>query len=396
VRELVRLLFSSLPIHGHTYPLLPLAIAAQRAGHEVTFATGPQFQDELTSYGMRPAESGMTIYDAFFAALKVRFGTDQPQTLSEDQLRELPFTAFGRIIPGRVIEQTGELISGLKPDLVVQEAGNYGAGLAARLAGVPAVCHGFSRESPDPLLLGIEDELRTFAGEIGIELAEGRIGGLGNPYIDIYPPSLQDQQFRDTMKIIELRPVPTSGATEVPDWVRDRGRTRPRVYLTLGTMLGGTVEVLRHALDGVGALDADVVTSTGPTMDVSTLGAVPANVTMHKWVPQSELLHHVDLVVHHGGAGTTLGAFSVGVPQVVLPLGADAFANADAVVTSGAGLRLLPDEVSGASVAHAARTLLEDEAQRAAATAAARRVADEIAAMPGPDEVAARLPEFAG
>lgn len=36
------------------------------------------------------------------------------------------------------------------------------------------------------------------------------------------------------------------------------------------------------------------------------------------WVPQAELLPHVDVLIHHGGSGTTLGALSVGAPQLIL------------------------------------------------------------------------------
>ncbi|MFD6068801.1 glycosyltransferase, partial [Amycolatopsis lurida] len=36
----MRLIFTSLVSHGHLYPLLPLAVAARDAGHEVLFATG--------------------------------------------------------------------------------------------------------------------------------------------------------------------------------------------------------------------------------------------------------------------------------------------------------------------------------------------------------------------
>jgi len=33
---------------------------------------------------------------------------------------------------------------------------------------------------------------------------------------------------------------------------------------------------------------------------------LPDNVVLHTWVPQADLLPHVDVVVHHGGSGTIL------------------------------------------------------------------------------------------
>jgi UDP:flavonoid glycosyltransferase YjiC (YdhE family) len=101
-------------------------------------------------------------------------------------------------------------------------------------------------------------------------------------------------------------------------------------------------------------------------------------------VSQAAVLPHVDLVVHHGGSGTMLGAFAAGKPQLVVPQGADQFTNADAVVSSGAGSRLLPAELTSDAVTVTARALLADED----AHAASRRLAEEIAAMPSPREVA--------
>jgi calicheamicin 3'-O-methyl-rhamnosyltransferase len=61
------------------------------------------------------------------------------------------------------------------------------------------------------------------------------------------------------------------------------------------------------------------------------------------------------------------------------------FGNADAVVSAGTGIRL--DQLTSEAVAEHARALLSDEAIRDAA----RRMAEDIAAMPGPDEVVAEL-----
>jgi UDP:flavonoid glycosyltransferase YjiC (YdhE family) len=123
------------------------------------------------------------------------------------------------------------------------------------------------------------------------------------------------------------------------------------------------------------------------------LGDMPENVTVHGWVPQAGLLPHVDVVVHHGGSGTTLGALTVGVPQLILPQGADQFANADALCAAGAALRLLPDELSAKAIADSTRKLLPRHGNSDHRDAA-RAIAEEIAGMPSPQEVARHLPEY--
>src|SRR3954464_9288253 len=69
-------------------------------------------------------------------------------------------------------------------------------------------------------------------------------------------------------------------------------------------------------------------------------GPLPANVRMARWLPMVDVLPSCAAVIHHGGSGTMFGARVAGVPQVVLPLGADQPTNADAVVRRGVGLAL--------------------------------------------------------
>ncbi|MGW4060233.1 glycosyltransferase [Amycolatopsis sp. NPDC004747] len=241
----------------------------------------------------------------------------------------------------------------LRPDLVVHGWGVPEVAVAARRAGIPALWHGFGRMIPDG---------------IGFERPAGGV------HVDICPPSLQDTNFLATAERIPLRPVP---------FAEPGGFRGPLVYLTLGTAFG-TPEVLETAIRGLATLGTHVVVATGGV----PIGPQPAHVTARTWVPQAAALAHADLVVHHGGSGTTLGALAAGVPQLVLPQGADQFANAEALLAAGAAVRLLPGELSADAVAEQAR-------KASSCRAAARAIAGEIAAMPSPAEVARGLPKHA-
>ena len=161
---------------------------------------------------------------------------------------------------------------------------------------------------------------------------------------------------------------------------------RPLVYLTLGTVSFGATAVFRAAIDGLARLPVHVVVAVGPG-DPAALGDVPPNVVVEGFVPQAQVLRHADLVVHHGGSGTTLGAAAHGVPQLVLPQGADQFVNAEALASQGSGLALTGDDVVPDVVAECARTLLGEPVHRATAQA----LAAEIAAMPSPADVVRAL-----
>ncbi|MEU4769398.1 glycosyltransferase [Actinosynnema sp. NPDC023794] len=331
----MRVLFAGLASVGHTYPLIPLANAAREAGHEVHFAAGEGVHAPLAANGLRPFRPADAFYEMY------------AEDLEPDLAR-------------------------LRPDLVVHGWGVPGAAIAARRAGIPGLWHGFGRMFPDGI--GLEPPARSAPGL---------------PHVDICPPSLQDKDFLAGEDRIELRPVAFSEPGALPSW-NGRGTSRPLVYLTLGTAFG-TPELLTTAIKALAALDARVVVATGRVRP-EELGEVPDNVTLHEWVPQADLLPHVDVVVHHGGSGTTLGALAVGAPQLILPQGADQFANADAVTAAGAGARLLPDEVSAEALASVVGTLSRPGGH----AEAARAIAEEITRMPGPDDVARRLPDYAG
>ena len=92
-------------------------------------------------------------------------------------------------------------------------------------------------------------------------------------------------------------------------------------------------------------------------------------------------------VVSHGGSGTFLGALAQGVPQLCLPQARRPVPERRGREPAGASLTLRPAEVTAASVRAAVERLLADPDLRVGA----ERVADEIAAMPGPDEVVVRI-----
>jgi UDP:flavonoid glycosyltransferase YjiC (YdhE family) len=303
----MRVLFAGLASAGHTYPMVPLAVAARDIGHDVHFAAGEHVHESLRGLNpFRPADSFYEIY---------------AEDLEPDLER-------------------------LRPDLVVHGWGVPEAGVAAKRAGIPSLWHGFGR---------------MFPPGIGFERPAGGV------HLDICPPSLQDADFLATAERIPLRPVPFAEPGDFRE---------PLIYLTLGTAFG-TPEVLTTVIEGLTTLGTHVVVATGGV----SLGPQPAVVTARAWVPQAAAIAQADLVVHHGGSGTTLGALAAGVPQLVLPQGADQFANADALVTAGAAVRLLPGELTADAVAEQAR-------KASACRDAAGAIAADIAAMPSPAEVA--------
>jgi UDP:flavonoid glycosyltransferase YjiC (YdhE family) len=149
--------------------------------------------------------------------------------------------------------------------------------------------------------------------------------------------------------------------------------------------------VLSRAVAEIAALDVDVLVTVGPEGEPASLGAVPNNVHVERFVAQSAVLPLVDLIVHHGGTGTVLSALEVGLPQLLLPQGADEFVNAEILTAAGAARALPNDGQQPGAIGDVVEELLGNAPERQAAT----RLRDEIAAMPSPGDVVPALVKLA-
>lgn len=360
----MRVLFSSLGSYGHMLPLVPLARATADAGHDVTFATTTAMESTLSAAGLTAVATGVPIRDAF-----VQLGLADVAPADRARIpgiQESIQRAFGELLPAAYRADLLDVIGRERPDLVVAEAGNIGAMQAAAETGVPCVRHGIGR--------GITFE------HMATEL----------PHLDVYPPSMQDPEVLDLPGYRPLRPVSATADGPLPRIV-EGDTTLPLVYVTLGTEFG-SADVLDTIVRAIDTGDRRILVAAGPTIDASALAGYSELVEVATWVPQAAVIERAALVVHHGGAGTTLGTCAAGVPQLVVPQGADQFRNADAVVARGVGDQLLPAEVSVAIITDTVeRLLLSDSPVRSACA----DVAAEIAAMPSPDEVAADLEALA-
>ncbi|MFJ8827574.1 glycosyltransferase [Streptomyces sp. NPDC102467] len=389
----MKVLFASLGNYGHVFPLVPLAQAAHEAGHDVWFATHEQFHPIVEKAGLRPVASGLTVPEAFIEAaggqafLEANGGDVQASDVPPEVLAVLAVKAFGSVLPRSVFADLTPVIDSVRPDLVVYESLNPGAAFAAAAAGVPAVSQSIGRISSDPL---IPQELFATASDLGVADRIAPDPTLGNPYIDICPSVVQNQEFLASgVQVIPQRPVSFSEPGELPASVTQG--EGPLVYLSFGTVVG-SAELLRTAIDGLLPLNVRVLVATSALVDPAELGELPDRVVALPWVPQAEALRHATVVIHHGGHGTTLASLAAGLPQLILPRESDGLGNAPAVRATGAGRLLLAEDVSAEAVEAEVRALLTDGAHREAA----RRVADGIAALPGQADTVARFSEFVG
>lgn len=180
---------------------------------------------------------------------------------------------------------------------------------------------------------------------------------------------------------LRVRYVPYNGGGTVPGDLIARG-SRPRIAVTLGTVVTAYAGVnpIARVISEAASVDAEFLLAVGNT-DLSPLGTLPPNVRPLPWVPLAQLLDTADAVVHHGGSGTMLTAAARGVPQLILPQGADHFINVDAATGLGFALRASGDGVDADVLS---RLLTDDDLRKGAAATQA-----DITALPSPTDLVA-------
>ncbi|WP_029430194.1 nucleotide disphospho-sugar-binding domain-containing protein [Blastococcus sp. URHD0036] len=367
----MRLLVTSVPGLGHLHPVLPLALAAAAAGHEVLVATGADRIGWVRECGCEAVAAG-SAYREISGQADVR-GLDGVERATQ---------MFTTIAVPPLAEDLLELVDDWRPDVLLHEEGEYAAPLVAALCGLPCVTQSWS--APARTVAGralLQGPLQAVWRRFG---AGGTAGQVGSLYLDACPPPLQVADVAVVgARVVAVHPTGFDGPPEpVHGWLESL--PRPAAYLTLGTVPRFCrPDLLQRLVDAVAAVVPGVVVTTGPHPP-DVLRTSSPDVHAAQYLRQSAVLPHVDAVVSHAGAGTTAGALLNGVPLLLLPAGTPSQqAGAARVAAAGLGLRLAWADASPGRLRAAVAELLS----RADLRSAASRAREDLDRLPRPAQV---------
>ncbi len=384
----MRILFTTRPLTGHVEPLRPLAAAARRRDHEVAFATGEPVLSQLRQHGLQTFQAGR----GYETRAEFDPRAQEVATLDPEERRVVFFAElFVGIELEPRLDDLIRVIAEWQPDVVVQEAGELAGPIAATLAGIPYVTVGFGAPLPVAVLERGASTAAPHWRARGLEAPPH--GGLHRHlYVDPFPPSLQRAEITAIERQpTRLTPLVATTADDVPAWLTGLPR-QPTAYVSFGTVWNRRLDLFQVVIGAAGDLGVNLIITVGANGDPTALGPQPPHVQVHRFIPQAQILPSCDAIVCHCGSGTMLGAIAHGLPQLVLPQGADQFENAALLTTAGAARALLPGAVDPASVRRELRAVLDDDALRAGA----RRLRDELDAMPSPEAAIERIEALVG
>ena len=391
---MARALFLSLPLHGHTNPSLPLVRELVNRGDEVVYYSTDTFAEKI-------AQTGAT-----YRPYRNEFLSDMTQL--PERLEELSW----------LLMRTTEDLLGREPAfrrerpdyLITDSVAPWGQWLGEAL-GVPvvtsvstfainrrvlafAVSHGVRPKSPRLVL----SKIRHITKAILLGRKLGRRHGVKGPGItglvfgrsalNIVYTSRLFQPFAETFdaRFEFVGPsVPAPAAA-----VRPVQGESPLVYVSLGTLFNVDPTFFRDCFAAFADMDVRVIMSIGSTVSEASLGRPPANVSVHAFVPQLEVLQGASVFVSHGGMNSVSESLYYGVPLVVIPQMSEQEMVGRRVEQLGAGLYLPKSSVTSAALRASVERILADDRfrQQAAivresfiASGGVTRAADAIAAF---------------
>jgi UDP:flavonoid glycosyltransferase YjiC (YdhE family) len=383
----MRVLISTRLGAGHFGPLIPFAHALLRDNAEVLVTAPRSGAAMVTAAGLDhhpipdPPDEERS---AIFAAVR--------QMSADDANARVVGDVFIRIDTPAAYPHLRRAIESWRPDVVLHDASDFAAGLAAEAAGVPAVnvaiTLGVLMKDLAPTIAQALDEVRE---QVGLEPDPELERLASTPSFTLIHEALEDPETVGSTGPLRFREPEPREARPLPAWWRNDDW--PLVYLTFGSV-APTMDffpgLYRAAIDALSVLPVRVLVTVGRERDPAEIGDVAPNVHIARWVPQADVMPHAAAMVCHGGSGTVNAGLAAGVPMAVVPLFADQPYNARRVAEVGAGIALEGPE-SVVRLPEAVRSLIADRSYRAAAG----RIAADARQLPTVDTATAILRSLA-
>jgi Erythromycin biosynthesis protein CIII-like, N-terminal domain len=212
--------------------MMPLALACADAGHDVVIATGQPFLDRLPL----PTVPGNP------RSLALDWAIQESRRRHPDlHGGELSMAMFADVTAEQIAPTMIEQCERTLPDLVIFEGMDTGAGVAASVLGIPAAAYAIVLASRVYGLL----HSATVSYQRALWVQRDRTppegtSPLAHALINPAPPSLRPTDGIEA-PTISIRSIAYNESNAgVPTWL-NASRTRPRVYLTLGTVSFGAV-----------------------------------------------------------------------------------------------------------------------------------------------------------
>ena len=371
-----KFLFVVPPFFGHLSPTLSVGNSLLEKGHQVAW-TGliPLSADIFPEGGhyFFPENELNEHAKEIERILKLQ---DEGPNLSVFEAAKLALEDTAIPFAKIMLNGVDAVIDAFQPDVIINDCLAFAGGLAAYRRGIPYVT-----TIPVPPDVAGKVESKATEGHLSRILNLQRSVGIETDECVVFSPHLSlaftSKEFAGINgfagNIRFVGPV-TGRPNNVPfDWERLSQTTNPKVYATIGTLLVDIHKAFfSRLIEAFKDKPITIIAATSPDI----LDNRPDNFIVRKFVPQTELMKHVDAVICHGGFNTVNEAISNGLPILITPIGYDHFHTANLIEKAGCGINIKYKRIKPEKLVRAMDELLTNPAYREAAEKMRKTFAD--------------------
>ncbi|MCM3791514.1 glucosyltransferase [Domibacillus indicus] len=338
-----KIVFFSIPAHGHTNPTLPVVSELVNRGHEVWYYSFSEFQKKIEETGAK-----FISCDKFLPSI------------SEEELNRKAGKDFAALIE-MVVDTTIALdekvcteLREFQPDCIVSDSLCFWGKLFAKKLGIPYVCSttsfAFNQHTAKLMKRGIREMFRMIMGMRRINKKMQLLKDYGYK-TDSFISIIQNDNETDTIVYTtkEFQPLSETfsdryafvgpSIRKSPEALVNK-KGRKVIYISLGTVLNHNKDFYQNCIQAFADCDYDIVMSIGEKTEVAALGHIPDNFTVKNYVDQIAVLQKADVFITHCGMNSVNESLYYGVPIVLYPLHSEQGVVADRVAELGAGIKL--------------------------------------------------------
>lgn len=155
------------------------------------------------------------------------------------------------------------------------------------------------------------------------------------------------------------------GPSVFSDAAPDKAKSRPLVYISLGTVINDRPDFYRKCGEALGEMDVDAIISCGNYIDRAVLQSLPDNIRACPTVDQLSVLSRADAFITHCGMNSVSESLYMATPLILYPQTGEQRAVARRAEEVGAGFFLRDDSAEG--IRQAVREILKNPAYASAA-----------------------------
>lgn len=340
-----KVVFFSIPAHGHTNPTIEVVRGLTSRGNEVWYYSFQEFREKIEEAG-----ANYISCDDYLPNLR----PEDEKKVGKD------FSAMIEMIVDTTValdEKVCKELEEINPDCIVSDSLCCWGKLFANKLGITYICStttfAFNQYTAPMMKQSFKEIMYMLLGmrKVNKKLELLRSNGYDvKNFVSIIQNDNKTNTIVYTSK--EFQPMVDTfsdkyyfvGPSVADVMVEKERNARKKIYISLGTVNNKNINFYKNCIEAFKDNDIDVIMSVGNNTEISQLGNIPKNFKVENKFNQLEVLQEVNGFISHCGMNSVNESIYYGVPLILFPQQSEQKMVCRRVAELGAGFVLKNDK----------------------------------------------------